>query len=392
MYEQSTACIISNEIHVVRMSLSAFFEKLNLDISDFEDVLSVHSIIAITDPDGLIIYANQKFCDLSKYSKEELIGQNHRILKSDEHSDEFFTDLWNTISSGKTWQGEIKNRAKDGTFYWLKSSIIPIFDSEKNIKSYLTIRTDITKEKETQSRLVEMEQELIKQNEDLITTVESKSNDLVKSERLATIGTMASRVAHDLKNPLTIMHTYAEMLTPEIISKLDPKDKEKWFRMQNSIFDMNRIIEDVLDFARTTEIKKSESSLLRIMKLALNHVDSSFGVLINFPENDIQLNCDSRKLEGVMSNLLNNAVHAIDGHGEVNIAMESDSEFVTINVQDSGPGIPDDTLDKIFEPMFTTKKTGTGLGLVICKSIIEQHGGFISVSNKPTTFTIKLPL
>ena len=93
-----------------------------------------------------------------------------------------------------------------------------------------------------------------------------------------------------------------------------------------------------------------------------------------------------------MSNLLNNAVQAIDGQGEINVAISSDSEFVTILVRDSGSGIPDDLFEKIFEPMFTTKKTGTGLGLVICKSIVEQHGGSISVSNKPTTFTIKLPL
>jgi len=97
-------------------------------------------------------------------------------------------------------------------------------------------------------------------------------------------------------------------------------------------------------------------------------------------------------MEGVFSNLLNNAVQALDGQGEIDVSVSSDSEFVTIKIRDSGSGIPDEYLDKIFEPMFTTKKTGTGLGLVICKSIVEQHGGSISVSNKPTTFTIKLPI
>ncbi|MBT8252262.1 MAG: HAMP domain-containing histidine kinase [Nitrosopumilus sp.] len=239
---------------------------------------------------------------------------------------------------------------------------------------------------------MDAESKLLKQNVDLISEVENKSSELLKSERLATIGTMASRVAHDLKNPLTILQTYSEMLTPEILSKLDSKDKEKWFRMQNSILDMNRIIEDVLDFARTTEIKKSKNSMLRIIKLALNHVDSHYGVVINLPDNDLQVNCDPRKIEGVMSNLLSNSVHAVEGHGEIDVTLSSDSEFVIIQVKDSGPGIPDTELDKIFEPMYTTKNTGTGLGLVICKSIIEQHGGSISVSNKPTTFTIKIPI
>jgi len=247
------------------------------------------------------------------------------------------------------------------------------------------------KEKELQKRLSKMQKQLLIRNENLLSEVESKTAELVKSERLATIGTMASRIAHDLKQPLTVMTTYADMLTPEILSKLDFKDREKWLRLQNSIFDMNRIIEDVLDFARTAEIKKKKSSLLRILKLSLNPVKSTYGIVINLPENDIFLSCDPRKIEGVMSNLLNNAVQALDGQGEIDITMSADSEFVRIQVRDSGSGIDKENLDKIFEPMFTTKKTGTGLGLVICKSIIEQHGGSISVSNKPTTFTIKLP-
>ncbi|MFQ5783100.1 MAG: PAS domain-containing sensor histidine kinase [Nitrosopumilus sp.] len=374
------------------MSVSAFFKKLNLDSYVLEDILSDHSIIAITDTEGTIVYVNRKFCEISKYSEDELLGQNHRILKSDEHSDEFFTNMWDTISSGKVWTGEIKNRAKDGSFYWLKSTIIPILDSEKNIKNYVAVRTDITKEKLTQERLLEMEQDLLKQNENLLDNIKSKSEELVKSERLATIGTMASRIAHDLKNPLTVMQTYSDMLTPEILAKLEYRDKEKWLRLQNSILDMNKIIEDVLDFVRTSEIKKKKSPFLSILKLAINHVKSSYGVKINFPEKDISVKCDARKMEGVMSNLLNNAVHALDGQGEIDVTVSSDSEFVTIQVKDSGPGIPEENLEKVFEPMFTTKKIGTGLGLVICKSIVEQHGGSISVSNKPTTFTIRLPV
>jgi len=126
--------------------------------------------------------------------------------------------------------------------------------------------------------------------------------------------------------------------------------------------------------------------------LAINHVKHPYGIIINLPENDVSFRCDSRKIEGVMSNLINNAVQAIDGQGEIDVTMSADSKFVKIKVRDSGSGIDKENLEKIFEPMFTTKKSGTGLGLVICKSIVEQHGGSISVSNKPTTFTIKLPI
>lgn len=373
------------------MGLISSLKSLNLNLSDLEEILTEHSIATVTDAQGTIVYANKKFCELSKYPEEELLGQNHRILKSDEHDPEFYTDLWNTISSDKIWVGEIKNRAKDGTFYWVKTTIIPVKDSEKNIKYYVAIRTDITKEKQMYEKLLQVEEQLIQQNLSLAAKVAMKSSDIVKNERLATIGTMASRIAHDLKNPLTILHTYADMLTPEILSKLDSKDKEKWIRLQNSIFDMHRIIDDVLDFARTSEINKKKASFLSILRLSLNNVRSSYGIVIKQPQNDVVLNCDRRKIEGVMSNLINNAVHALDGQGEIEITSSSDSKNVIIQVKDSGPGIPDENLEKIFEPMFTTKNTGTGLGLVICKSIIEQHGGSISVNNNPTTFTIKLP-
>ena len=254
------------------------------------------------------------------------------------------------------------------------------------------MKGNILKKKELQERLSKAEKELLKQNKILVSEVENKTAELVKSERLATIGTMSSRIAHDLKQPLTIMQTYADMLTPEIISKLDYADKQKWSRIQNSILDMSRIIEDVLDFARTTEIKKTKSKFSTILSLAMNRVKSSYGIQINLPENDVSIKCDARKIEGVLSNLINNSVQALDGNGEIDVMVNSDSNFVTIVVKDSGPGILDKNLKKIFEPMFTTKTTGTGLGLVICKSIVEQHGGTISVRNKPTTFTITLPL
>lgn len=373
------------------MKTATALKKLNLDISEFEERLFDHSVVGITDNEGTIVYVNKNFCKISKYSSDELIGENFRILKSDEHSPEFWEKLWDTISSGNVWEGEIKNKTKDNSMYWVKTVIIPITEGNL-IKNFVSIQNNISKEKEIQNRLLKMEDDLLKQNVTLLSQVEKKSEELVKSERLATIGTMASRVAHDLKNPLTIIHTYADMLTPEILAKLDIQDREKWFRLQTSVLDMNRIIEDVLDFARTTEIKKKKTSFLSVLRLAMNHVKTSYGITINLPDSDVSLKCDARKMEGVMSNLLNNAVHAVDGQGEVDVEISSDSKNLIVKVKDSGPGIPENDLEKIFEPMYTTKTTGTGLGLVISKSIVEQHGGTISVSNKPTTFTIIVPL
>lgn len=124
-------------------------------LEDLENILDQSFIVAITDKNDTITYANEKFCQISKYSKNDLVGQSHSILKSGFHSDEFYTNIWKTISSGKTWNGEIKNRAKDGTFYWIKSTIIPILDNSGTPEQYITISSDITVHKENEEQLKE---------------------------------------------------------------------------------------------------------------------------------------------------------------------------------------------------------------------------------------------
>ena len=379
---------ILDENHI--MDPQSVFKKLDLSLYDLEKITQ-HVILSITDSDGNIIYVSKGFCKISKYSEDELIGKNHRILKSERHPPEFFKDMWQTISSGKTWKGEIRNLSKNGNPYWVYSIIIPLHDNQKTIVNYASINTDITKEKELDERVKELAQELVDQNTIFTDQLQTKSEELVRSERLATIGTMSSRIAHDLKNPLTVIQTYADMLNSTVLENLSPTERDRWFRIQTSITDMQRIIEDVLDFARTTELKKHRTSLLKILRLAINHIRTPFGVHIHLPEKDMIIPCDERKMEAVFSNLLANSVSALDGPGEINVEFSSDKVSYIIKVKDSGSGIPVQHLNRIFEPLYTTKKTGTGLGLVICKSIIEQHGGTITAQNKPTTFTISLP-
>lgn len=132
------------------------------------DALSENAIFSVTDARGDIVYANKKFVEISKYPLDELLGQNHRILKSGHQPQEIFVDLWKTISSGKIWRGEVKNRAKDGTYYWADATIVPIFDKEGKIMNYAALRTIINEKKETEEKSLAHIAELEKMNKFIV--------------------------------------------------------------------------------------------------------------------------------------------------------------------------------------------------------------------------------
>ena len=322
------------------------------------------SIVAVTDVNGVITYVNKKFCEISKYSEEELIGHNHKILKSGYHNQVFYKKMWKTISSGNMWQDVIKNKAKDGTFYWVNTTIFPILSKDNKIEQYVSIRTDITKQK-------------------IIT------EKLVKSERFVTVGEIASRFAHDVRNPLSIILTAMENL--QILSNFDEPQKRQIDKIERATERIIHQVNGVLSFVRGQPLELSMSSLSEIISDSIQTIRIPLGVKVVVPTKDISILCDKTQCLIVFYNLILNAIQAMDGHGIVKIMTSDTKKNILIQVTDSGPGIPIENIDKVFEPLFTTKQAGTGLGLPSIKSIIDTHGGTITVTSPPTIFTITLP-
>ena len=343
-------------------------QRANHDLAEFKYALDQAAIVAITDARGVIQYANDKFCEISKFGRHELIGQDHRILNSGYHPKEYMRKLWRTIERGDVWRGEIRNRAKDGTLYWVDTTIVPLQSEGREPRQYLAIRTDITERKRVET--------LLRQK-----------------ETMAQLGQMAAVIAHEVKNPLAGISGAIQ-----VISKRLPAESQEvqiLKEIRSRVTALNDSLSSLLAFARpkVPHLRPVSTREIIVKPAMVIANDPKYqGVTLDLEGPDLTVIADPELLGQALLNLVINAVQAVDGQGRVVVRVDQDAHDVCIGVHDDGPGLP--TEGDIFQPFFTTKISGTGLGLAVVKQTAEAHGGTVdarSAAGQGTTMTLRLP-
>lgn len=317
--------------------------------------------------DGVILDCNANYTKSLGYTKDEVIGKSifEHTAKNSHKELARGLDEWN--KTGKITNQIIWLKRKDNSEFPALINGTSLHDGAENVVGRIVSLRDMT--------------EIYATREELETE---------KAKRLMTIGELTSRFTHDIRNPLTVIHNAIELLKIRNQGK-DEKELSLLNMIDKSTSRISYQIDDILNFVRSSDIKKESCSLLEILRSCLDKITVSDNIKINMPKDDLLVYCDKIKLEVVFENMINNAIQAIDtSKGEITIKSTKKIGYDVIEISDSGPGIPSTILPQIFEPLFTTKRSGTGLGLPTCKNLLEQHGWTIEVK-LPSTFVIKMP-
>lgn len=356
------------------VALAAAQQALGRSVKDLEHMkyaLDQSAIVAMTDVTGTITYVNDKFCEISKYSHDELIGANHRLINSGYHSADFFKTMYRTIASGTVWHAEIRNRAKDGSIYWVDTTIVPSLDERGRPQQYIALRYDITERKASEAALR-------------------------AQTALVQLGKMAAIVAHEVRNPLAGIRGAMQVIG----KRLAPGSAEHGVANEaiKRIDTLNEIVQDLLLFARPRQPVLQPVAIAALVAdtVSLLREDPRFRgvqITVHVPPNETVLG-DPEQLKLVLLNLLINAAQAMEGQGIIGVETRRVPGWQELRIIDHGSGIPPDVQDHLFEPFFTTKHRGTGLGLPTARRILEGHGGSITLDCPPgggTVALIRLP-
>jgi len=328
-------------------------------LADLKRAIDHAAIVATTDVTGRITYVNDKFCEISKYSRDELLDQDHRIINSGYHPKAFMRDLWHTIASGRVWHGEIRNRAKDGMLYWVDTTIVPFMDDRGKPYQYIAIRADITARKAAEEQLAQQ-------------------------AALARLGQMAAVVAHEVRNPLAGIKGAMQVL----MSRRQESDPDRLIMREvvARIDALGDLVNDLMVFARPVPPNPATFQLRPLVQEAVDALrrdPAAASLNVALQGGDLPVTADPHLVRAAVLNLLLNAAQAMDGHGQITVTIARSGGQCTIDVRDTGPGVPAELHDRVFEPFFTTKARGGGLGLPIARRTAELHGGTLVLASPP---------
>jgi len=213
----------------------------------------------------------------------------------------------------------------------------------------------------------------------------------LRLEKFATIGKIGASIAHDLRNPLTVIKGSFEILKMKKNNMDETFEKKQYEKINDSINRITYFTNDILDYVRTSELNKEEFNFSEIIQNSLYEITIPDHIEIKLPAHDCKINADKIKLGLVITNLIKNSIDELDKNGIITMNLAETSDSAVFSITDTASTLLEKDLSKIFEPLYTTKQMGTGLGLASCKRIVELHGGKITASINPTTFTISLP-
>jgi len=346
----------------------------------------------VIDFDAQFLDVNDAAVKVLGYSREELLSMGPTDIDSS-MSKEQIKKLAREMPADQLQIFETTHTTKDG-----REIPVEISSSLVNYQgkpATLSIARDITERKQLQSQLAEYSMGLERLVEERTAKLKQAQAKLIQSERMAAIGELAGMVGHDLRNPLTGIKNASYYLKKKCASSADTGEKEMIEIIDNAVNHANRIISDLLDYSREMHLELAEFSPHSLVKGAMAMVQIPANVkIVDHTLSEHIITVDVDKIVRVFINLIKNAIDAMPNGGTVEIRSAIANGNVNFTFTDTGTGIPEAAMAKLFTPLFTTKAQGMGFGLSICKRVVEAHGGKITVEStvgKGTTFTVTLP-